>query len=159
MTHPLVEEVAKKAAVAWVDGRAAWCLWVDGALYVVTGPGEQDLPGLAQARRALVTLRGDHGGRIVTWWADVRRVTPDGEEWQRVVPQLAGKRLNAPGTAEQLAARWATECAVLGLVPADEPVEAGPTLPAESLAAPPRPSPAARPARRPMRLHRVRRPN
>ena len=56
----------------------------------------------------------------------------------------------------QTVARWATDCVVSRLTPDAEPVEAGDTLPDASLAAPPRPTPAARPAKRPFRLHRVR---
>ena len=45
MESPLVDEVMRKAAVVWLTvpaGGAAypvWCLWIDGALYVVSGPG------------------------------------------------------------------------------------------------------------------------
>src|SRR5688572_14270934 len=105
--HPLIEETAKKAAVAWLTvpgGGAAypvWCLYADGALFVVSGPGEQSAPGLAEADRVEVTLRGDHGGRVVTWPAAVSTVDPTDEASAGVVTQLAGKRLNAPGTAEQ----------------------------------------------------------
>jgi hypothetical protein len=162
--QPLVDEAMKKAAVAWLTVSGAgpaypvWCLWIDGALYVVSGPGEQAAPGLAEAAAAGVTVRGDHGGRIVTWPADVTRLKPDTEEWTAIAPQLAGKRLNATGTTEQTVTRWADGCVVSRLAPAGEPDEAGATLPDGSLAAPPRPTPAARVTRRPFRLHRVRRP-
>ncbi|MDQ7906777.1 hypothetical protein RB614_19865 [Phytohabitans sp. ZYX-F-186] len=157
MADPLVSEALKKAAVAWVsvDGGPAlalWCLPIDDALYVVSGPGEQAAPGLAYADEARVSLRGDHGGRIVTWSAEVTRIDPRSEEWTAVVPQLAGKRLNAPGSATALAERWAAECSVNRLAPAGDPEPPGDA----SEAAPPRESPAARPARRPFRLHRVR---
>jgi hypothetical protein len=157
----LVDEAMKKAAVAWVGvaGRppvALWCLPLDGSLYVVSGPGEQSAPGIDGATEATVTLRGDHGGRIVTWPAAVSRVQPGTEEWSTVAPQLAGKRLNAPGTAEELVARWAAECVVSRLTPAGEPLEAGTTLPDGSLAAAPRPTPAARRTPKPFRLHRIR---
>lgn len=163
MTHPLIDEAMKKAAIAWVavgdaPARAVWCLAADGALWVVSGPGEQDVPGLAGATRAQVTMRGDHGGRVVTWPAAVTAIEPDSEQWEQVVPQLAGKRLNAPGTAEEVAARWAAGCTVSRLTPAGAPVESGDTLPEGSLAEPVRDTPATRPARRPFRLHRVRRP-
>lgn len=153
----------KKAAIAWVavDGtpaRALWCLPAGGALWVVSGPGEQAAPGLATAGRALVTLRGDHGGRVVTWPATVERVDPNSELWAEVVPQLAAKRLNASGDAAAQLARWAQEGTVTRLVPAGEPVEAGPTLPDGPLAEPPRDTPARRQPRVPFRLHRVRRP-
>jgi len=161
--HPLVDEATKKAAVAWlaVTGHrpyAVWCLRVEDALYVVHGPGEQPAPGLADAATAQVSLRGDHGGRIVTWTAEVSRLDPAGRRWSAVVPVLAGKRLNARGTAEETAARWAARCVVSRLAPVGEPVEAGPTLPDDAGAAPPPPSPAARRAATPFRLHRVRRP-
>jgi hypothetical protein len=159
----LVEEAMKKAAIVWVSAAgheksAVWCLWHEGALFVVSGPGEQPAPDLAGAAIAVVTARGDHGGRIVSWPAAVSTVEPDGPVWSAVVPQLAAKRLNAPGTAEQLAARWAAECVVSRLVPAGDPVEAGSTLPDGALAVPPVPTPAVRLPRRPFRLHRVRRP-
>jgi len=160
--HPLVDEAMKKAAIAWVsvDGspaRALWCLPAEGALWVVSGPGEQDAPGLESASGAQVTMRGDHGGRIVTWPAAVTRLDPTGEEWAEVAPQLAGKRLNAPVAAGELVARWAAECAIHKLALADEPVEAGPTMPDGSLAEPPRDTPARRRTRTPFHLHRVRR--
>jgi hypothetical protein len=158
---PLVEEAMKKAVITWVtvgeQTAGVWCLWQDGALFVVSGPGEQPAPGLAGATAAIVTVRGDHGGRIVSWPAEVSTVEPDGAEWTAVVPQLAAKRLNAPGTTEQLAARWAAECVVSRLAPAGAATEAGVSLPDGSLAAPPPPTPAARIPRRPFRLHRVRR--
>lgn len=161
METPLVAEAIKKAAVAWVsidDGPAyaLWCLPVDGALYVVSGPGEQSAPGLAEAQTAAVTLRGDHGGRIVTWPAAVSRVEPDGEQWQEIAHQVAAKRLNARGSISDLAQRWARECVLTRLAPLGRPT-AGESLPDGSLAAPPRPTPAARRTAKPFRLHRVRR--
>ncbi|MEH1124494.1 hypothetical protein [Micromonospora sp. CPCC 206061] len=158
MVDAVVTEAMKKAAVAWVavgDGPALalWCLPVGEALYVVSGPGEQSAPGLAETNRASVSLRGDHGGRIVTFPAAVERVMPETEEWETVAPQLATKRLNAPGSAVDLAARWAAECAVSRLTPAGDPVERGD----DSEAAPPRETSATRRPRKPFRLHRVRR--
>lgn len=119
---PLITEAMKKAAVAWLTvGRrapyAVWCLWWDGALYVVSGADEQPAPGLAQAGAATVHVRGDHGGRIVSWAATVERVRPESELWSAVVPQLAGKRLNSVA-AGVLASRWADRCVVSRLVPA-----------------------------------------
>ncbi|MEV4758985.1 hypothetical protein AB0J86_28355 [Micromonospora sp. NPDC049559] len=159
---PLVEEAVKKAAVAWVavgDGApvALWCLPVEGALYVVSGPGEQSAPGLADAASATVTLRGDHGGRIVTWPAEVSRVSPGSERWDEVAPQVAAKRLNAHGSTEEVLRRWAADCALNRLAPAGGPLAAGGSLPDDAQAAPPRRGPGVRPVRRPFRLHRVRR--
>ncbi len=159
---PLVDEATKKAAVAWVGvpggpAYALWCVPLEGALFVVSGPGEQSAPGLADATRAEVTMRGDHGGRIVTWPADVTRVRPGTDHWETVAPLVAAKRLNAPGPAADLVARWAAEgCALNRLAPAGEP-SAGAALPTGSLAEPPREATVVRATRKPFRLHRVRR--
>src|SRR5688572_987649 len=126
MTHPLVEEAAKKAAIAWfsVDGgpvRALWCLTVDGDICLVLGPGEQELPGspasLAEATSVTVTLRGDHGGNIATFPVTVTRIRPESQRWETVATQLAGKRLNSSGTAEQVVERWAREASIWALTP------------------------------------------
>jgi len=156
--YPLVDEAMKKAAIVWLgrSGQPVCCLWIDGALYVVHGPGEQPAPALG-AGTVEVTVRGDHGGRILTWPATVEPVEPGSERWDAVAPQLAGKRLNAGGTTEQTLARWAASCVVSRLIPAGEPTEAGPTLPDGSGAAPPPRTPAARRTANPFRLHRVRR--
>ncbi|MFU8870823.1 hypothetical protein [Micromonospora sp. SL4-19] len=161
-TTPLVDEAVKKAAVAWVSvaggpAYALWCLPLDGALLVITGPGEQSAPGLADADAAKVTLRGDHGGRIVTWPARVTRLRPGTEEWDGAAPLVAAKRLNASGPAADLVRRWAAEgCALNRLSPAGTPV-AGADLPAESLAERPREAAVVRATRAPFRLHKVRR--
>lgn len=166
--HPLVEEAAKKAAIAWLrvgdrPETAVWCLWSEGALYVVSGPGEQPAPGLADADTATVLLRGDHGGRIVSCPVAVDRVEPGSPLWEQVAPQLAGKRLNASGGAAQLVARWAARCVVSRLTPTGElattPPAAGDAAATRgadpgSLAAPPRPTPAARRTAKPFMLRR-----
>jgi hypothetical protein len=163
VTSPLLDEALKKAALAWIsvgDGPALalWCLPLEGSLIVVSGPGEQFAPGLAEAARATVRLRGDNGGLIVVTEATVARLSPGTEDWETVTPQLAVKRLNASGTADQVVARWAESgCAVVRLTPvADQPPVSRPDLPKESGAAPPRETPARVEVTRPFRLHRVR---
>jgi hypothetical protein len=149
-----------------------WCAWFGDALYVVSGPGEQDASVLDGAGTVAVTLRGDHGGRVVTWSAAVSAVAPGSEEWESIASQLAGKRLNATGGAEETVARWAADCTVYALRPAPAGpaagghggaedgsalIEAGSTLPSEAVVEEPRPSPAIRTVRKPFVLHRVRR--
>jgi hypothetical protein len=162
VTSALVEEAVKKASLAWIsvgDGPALglWCMPFEGSLIVVSGPGEQAAPGLAEAARATVRLRGDTGGLIVVWQAVAARLSPGTEEWETIAPQLAGKRLNSSGSAEEMVARWAaTGCAVVRLTPAEEPPIVAPGLPDDSQAAEPRESPARVEVRKPFRLHRVR---
>lgn len=163
VTHPVLDEAMKKAAVAWVavgtgPALALWCLPWEGSLYVVSGPGEQPAPDLPGADRASVTLRGDHGGQVITWPATVDRVSPGTQAWTAVAPQLAAKRLNAPGTAAALVERWVADgVAVHRLAPADDEPTTGGALPDTSQAATPRGTANRRPVRMPFRLHRVRR--
>src|SRR5262249_19586715 len=123
--HPtgraLIVEAMRKAAVCWlsIGGAPAypvWCAWADDGLQVVSGPGEQPAPGLADAATADVTARGDHGGAIVTWRAAVTRLRPETPEWDALVPGLAARRLNSAAT-EELVRRWAQSNALVRLTP------------------------------------------
>jgi len=159
---PLVEEAIKKAAVVWVSAGGTpavglWCAPHDGSLFVVSGPGEQSAPALADAATATVATRGDHGGHIVTWTASVTMVEPGSEQWASVAPLVAAKRLNASGSTDEVVARWARECVLNRLTPVGPPSAAGDTLPEDAQAAPPRATPAVRATKKPFRLHRVRR--
>ncbi|GHA72845.1 hypothetical protein ACIQRS_02490 [Streptomyces termitum] len=139
----LVEEATKKSGLVWVRGtgpaRALWHVWHDGAAHVVgDGPGEQPLPGLADGATAEVTVRSkDKGGRLVSWTAAVRELSPGTDAWDAAVAELKGKRLNAPD-GEAVPGRWARECRVLRLDPRAVTTE----LPDGSLAAVPLPSEA-----------------
>lgn len=161
MSAGVLDEAIKKAAIAWVsvaDGPAyaLWCMPSEASLAIVSGPGEQFAPGLAEAQRATVRLRGDHGGLIVAAEATVTRITPGSDQWTETAPQLAGKRLNASGTAEEVVARWAADgCAVVLLTPVPETAAGTADLPADALAEPPRDTPARVETRKPFRLHRV----
>jgi hypothetical protein len=73
-------------------------VWRDppGAAYLVTGPGEQPLPGLAGAARVAVTVPSKESrGALVTWTAAVGRVDPGSPEWDEVIGPLRAARLNA----------------------------------------------------------------
>ncbi|MER5769233.1 hypothetical protein [Streptomyces sp. NPDC001985] len=139
----LVEEATKKSGLLWVRGegpeRALWHVWHEGAAHLVgDGAGEQPLTGLRDGGSAEVTVRSkDKGGRLIAWTAEVRELAPHSQEWETVVPELKGKRLNSVD-AERVAERWARECRVLRLTP----VSSTTTHPAGSLAAAPAGSPA-----------------
>nr|WP_296071786.1 hypothetical protein [uncultured Actinoplanes sp.] len=162
MTSAVLDEAMKKAALAWIsvgDGPALalWCMPLDGALIVVSGEGEQFAPGLADATRAVVRLRGDNGGLIVVSEMAVARILPGSEDWDTVAPQLAGKRLNAPGSADDVVARWVSSGAVVvRLTPDDPSPVVAPDLPSGTGAEPLRETPAVVPVRKPFKLHKVR---
>jgi hypothetical protein len=159
---PLVVEATKKSALIWVSvpGQplpvAAWHVWRDDSAYLVTGPGEQEVPGLADSPSCDVTVRStDKGCRVVTWRATVSRVEPGSPEWADAVPGLLTARLNLPDAADA-EQRWADTAAVVRLSPTGDMPEAGHTLPTGSLAAPPAPSPARTPTPMPFTLGRRR---
>ncbi|MET8053470.1 MULTISPECIES: hypothetical protein [unclassified Streptosporangium] len=114
----VIEEGAKKSSVLWLSldrPRLAWHTWYDGAIYLVTGGGEQPLPGLAEADEVRVTLRSkDNGGRLVAFDAGVEVM--DQTKAADAVAALAKERLNAPDGA-RLVERWAAASQVIRLIP------------------------------------------
>ncbi len=141
----LVKEAGTKSGLLWVrpaPGRAwpAWHVWLDGAAYVVSGPGEQELPPLA-GPVDLVLRSKDTGARLLTLRATATTVTPDDPDWEPVTTALKADRLNAPDP-EHLVERWAGSNTVTRLAPTGGVVEAPEAYDASSGAAAPPPTPA-----------------
>ncbi|MEV4471616.1 hypothetical protein [Nonomuraea sp. NPDC049504] len=117
-----VEEGAKKSGILWLAldrPRLAWHAWHDGAVYLVSGGAEQQLPGLESLDRVRVTLRSkDNGARLAEFEATVEAVdqTAADDAVADAVAVLAKERLNARDT-EHLAERWARESTVWRLTP------------------------------------------
>jgi hypothetical protein len=113
-----IEEGAKKSDVLWLTldrPRLAWHAWHEGAIYLVTGGGEQQLPGLVGLDTVQVILRSkDNGVRLADFEAEVRVV--DQAAAPEAIAALAKGRLNAPDS-EHLTDRWARESTVLRLTP------------------------------------------
>ena len=144
----LIEEACRKSAMAWLRAAgqtrasAAWHIWHDGALYVVSGGREQPLPAMPEGEPVTVTVRSkDTGARLVTWVGAASAVSPGSPEWEAAVPELHAKRLN-PTDGEKQPARWARESTVTRIVPTGELVEAPGRMPSRSQAAAPPGSPA-----------------
>jgi hypothetical protein len=132
----LIAEATKRAGLIWITTggqdrpHPAWHVWrartgrggprSPGAAYVVTGPGEQPVPGLAGAGRVTVIVAGGQtaGGRV-EWTAAVGRVEPGSGEWDEVIGQLVAGRLNAVLAEGETspAQRWARSGAVFRLAP------------------------------------------
>ncbi|MFI6904235.1 hypothetical protein ACIBKY_23440 [Nonomuraea sp. NPDC050394] len=110
----VIEEGAKKSGVLWLTldrPRLAWHTLHEGAVYLVTGGGEQELPGLAERSEVHVTLRSkDNGARLVEFDAPVTVIDPSTEP--EAVAALAKDRLNAPDT-EHLTDRWARDSTII----------------------------------------------
>lgn len=117
-----VEDSARRAGVVWLDlgdgPRVVWHVWHDGAIHVVCGGLEQDLPLAGTAESAVIVLRGkaSAGDPVIACSAVVSRVEPGSEAWASVVPVLHEKRLNPPD-GEAQPDRWARESTVLRLTP------------------------------------------
>lgn len=138
----LVTEATKKTGLVWVTvgnrrPHPVWHVWHEGAAYVITGGAEQPLPGISDGQRVLVTVPSkETGGRVVSWLADAALPGADTEEWQRVVPQLHAKRLNAADGEDQ-PRRWARECTLVRLDPTGRVTEGPGAMPDTAHAAPP----------------------
>jgi hypothetical protein len=140
----LIAEATKRAGLIWItvpgpggsgagggagpggagDGRPrpVWHIWRDAA-YVLTGPGEQDVPGLGDAGQVTVAVPSkDTGGLLLRWTARVTRVEPGSAEWSEIIGALLAGRLNEPASpGESPAERWARTGQVYRLTPGENP--------------------------------------
>ncbi|MEV4164163.1 hypothetical protein [Nonomuraea dietziae] len=114
----VIEEGAKKSGILWLHldrPRLAWHVWHEGAIYLVTGGEEQDLPGLVGRDSVRVTLRSkDNGAELVAF--DARVEVVDQAAAADAVAALAKERLNARDAAH-LTDRWSVSSAVVRLTP------------------------------------------
>ena len=139
----LIAEATKRAGLIWItvpgpggggpegagpggagDGRPrpVWHIWRDAA-YVLTGPGEQNVPGLGDAGQVTVAVPSkDTGGLLLRWTARVTRVEPGSAEWSEIIGALLAGRLNEPASpGESPAERWARTGQVYRLTPGENP--------------------------------------
>jgi hypothetical protein len=89
-----------------------WYVWIDGALYALTGAGEQPAPRLNEEATTQVSARSkETRNLLVVWVGVVTQVAPTDPDWDQVVPALAKARLNLsdPAGAPQ---RWAADPAI-----------------------------------------------
>ena len=159
LTPALIAELGKKTGVSWLrygDGpaHAAWHVWLEDALYVVSGGSEQPLPGVDRATRVEVTMRSkENGGRLLTWVAAASRVSPGDDLWEPATAALVAGRLNVPDLSTA-AAGWAVSSVVTRLVPTGEILEQPDDLSAEHHRAVPPESAATTRGALPRILHR-----
>jgi hypothetical protein len=117
----LVAEGATKSGVVWVRPTAsdrhhlAWHAWHDGAVVLVLGGGEQELPPLENVVEVVVPSK-DTRARLATVLTRARTLAPGTQEWSDTVAVLAAKRLNDRDPAGQRD-RWARDARVVRLEP------------------------------------------
>ena len=112
--------VLQKAGACWVglggaEPRPVWFVWQDGAVWVLTGPGEQQVSGSGSSGELVAQLRLPGGDLVERVAVTVAEATPD--EWDAVLPALQAARLHAPD-GEAAPERWRRACALLRLTPA-----------------------------------------
>jgi len=155
----LLDEALKKSALVWLslDGRShgRWHAWLDGQVYLLTGPGEQPDPGLVEGSVVRIVVRSkDDGQHLVTADADTSQLRPSDDDWNAATAELAKLRLNLSDPAGA-PTRWADPQFTLYRLTPKLPLVAAPgQLPDDSRRRAPVPTPAttARPA--PRVLHR-----
>lgn len=148
---PAVPATFAKSTICWlhVDGRdwPTWYAAVGGTAYVVSGPGEQELPDLPPTLP--ITLRDrsvlQYAGRFA---ASATRLHVGDDGWDEAMGALQPARLNSPhGKSAATIDHWATE----GIVWAIRP-DFGAAAPVERDAPSGAREPVATPATTPVRL-------
>ena len=105
-------------------GVPVWYGLVDGRVYVVTGGGEQQVPGLAEADRVVLVARSkDQQGKVAEVEARTRVVEGKDPLYAKVAPVLIPRRLNLRD-GEAAADRWRKESTLVELTPVPVPVDA-----------------------------------
>lgn len=124
----LVAELAKKSGLVWVsyDGKAhpVWHEWVGDAVCVVSGAGEQPLPGI-EAQQTVTLLLRSKTTRFLLAEAEatVEIITPDSEHWDVVTTTLQTGRLNLHDR-DNAVERWKSEATIVRMVPTGTVIQA-----------------------------------
>lgn len=158
LTAALIQELAKKTSVSWLRYGGAdhpvWHVWLNDALYVVSGGNEQPLPGITGVQRLEVVMRSkETGQRLVTWVGEVTRVQPGDELWEPVATALVAGRLNLADLSTA-AAEWAESSVVTRIVPTEEMTEEPGRLSDDPRFAAPKPTTATTRGALPRVFHR-----
>ena len=153
----LLAEAAAKSGLLWIRPAGqdrswpAWHVWHEGAVVVVSGPGEQDLPDLSGPVELLLRSK-DTGQRLLRVPAVATVLPEDDERWEPAAHALAASRLNSTTSPARLPERWRGHNPITELRAAGDALEAPGHYDADSGAAPPAPTPATTSGWRPWHL-------
>jgi hypothetical protein len=121
-----LRKALQKGTIAWLTvpqpggarhTQAVWFVFTDGKVYVLSGPGEQEVPHLAEADEVEITARSkDLRSRVSNVPATARVVLPDDPLFEQVARSGLGRRLNLPDGDGALA-RWRATCTLVELTP------------------------------------------
>ena len=122
-----VDAALSKSTIAWlavpqdddtVVTKPIWYGYDQGRVYVLTGEGEQDIPGLADSSKhvRLIVRSKDVQSRVgdVTC---VSQTLPKDKDWERIAREiLVGRRLNLKD-GDKAPDRWKKDCEIVVLTP------------------------------------------
>lgn len=158
----LLAEAATKSGLVWLRPRGqtrawpAWHVWHDGAVNVVSGTGEQQLPALDGPVDVLVRSK-DSGARLITVPAMASALSPDDVAWPAAAAALAASRLNSATSPADLPAQWRSSAVVHRLEVSGSALESPGSYDDASGAAAPAPTPGTTSTWRPWHLRGRRR--
>jgi len=107
-----------------------WYGYEDGSIYVLVGPGEQEVPGLTEASSARVIARSkDKRSQVADVECTVSVLPKEDPRWEQIARDtLIGRRLNLRDGDGALA-RWKKDCEIVVLAPLPPPGVEQPTEP------------------------------
>ncbi len=127
-------QALKKSTILWVTvpqpkrrgrrdqspeaiSRPVWFVADGTTIYVLSGPTEQELPGITEADEVMVTARAKDARSLVTEIpASVEIVPQDDPRYETFERSAVTRRLNLPD-GEGAAQRWRENCTLLALTP------------------------------------------
>ena len=154
-------QALKKSTILWVEipqtdakgrdsdplTRPVWFVADRHTVYVLTGPDEQELPGIEQAAQVRLVARGkDTQSRILDLPCAVEAIGVEDRRYAAFESAALTRRLNLPD-GDAAAARWRATCRLYGLTPQGIGVEPAP--PPAPPAADPTPEQPGKPAGQP----------
>ncbi|CAN5888577.1 hypothetical protein BH23ACT10_BH23ACT10_04610 [soil metagenome] len=123
----------KKSTIMWVtvpprpNGRRriapehtqpVWFVTEGDKIYLLHGPGEQQVPGLGETPTVRLNARGkDTRSLVADVVCDVEIVPPDDERWDKVTQKASTRRLNMSDAGDTTIERWRETCQLLELTP------------------------------------------
>jgi hypothetical protein len=126
------KQAVKKGTILWVTvpprpngrrgpaapiTRPAWFVADGTKVMVLSGPTEQEFPGIADVPQVSISARSkDHRSLVTEVAADVEVVPPDDPRYDKFVKKALTTRLNLPD-GDAAADRWRQKCVLVELTP------------------------------------------
>jgi hypothetical protein len=114
--------------------QAVWFVADGDKVYLLHGPGEQQVPGLGRTKTVRLNARGkDTRSLVADVECTVEVVPTDDERWDKITQKASTRRLNMADDGDEAITRWRETCQLLELTPdfgEDEVAAAAAALPA-----------------------------